>query len=269
MGFTLTNADPNQCLVTYSRFPPLLDALVQHPRFLVKPGPNASKEELARATETTTILGPFFRISPLQDAVTKTYFVSPRTIHPGHVKSSQTALQMTLKAHQGDLVNIVNALIRASPVAKNSTLDWFAFNLNANHKRRALQVKDTEVASDGFMVNVTAVLDKLCEPFMDATFSKINRIDSDYLRRSPRVDMGDETKLNADQATSDEFYNHKVAGTSNFISEVFFLTLAAHHYGLGAANSRLKDLDKDIKHIEKIIKQMEGELLKVHVKSLS
>ncbi|TRX92652.1 hypothetical protein FHL15_006326 [Xylaria flabelliformis] len=229
----------------------------------INPKPDATKEELAKATETDTILGPFFRISPLQTEVTKTYFASPRTIDPGHVKSSQTALQMTLKAHQGDLIGIINAFVRASPVAKNNTLSWFAFSLNSNHKRRALQVKATDVASDGFMVNVTAILDKLCEPFMDSTFSKINKIDLDYLRRAPRVDMSDETKLNADQATSDAFYNNKVEGTSNFISEVFFLTLAAHHYGLGATNSKLKDLDKDIKYVEKIIKQMEEELPKV------
>ncbi|KAI0451534.1 ubiquitin fusion degradation protein 2 [Xylaria acuta] len=251
------------CLVTYSRFPPLLDALAQHPSFQVQPKQDATKEELAKATETDTILGPFFRISPLQTEVTKTYFASPRTIDPGHVKASQTALQMTLKAHQGDLISIINAFVRASPVAKNNTLDWFAFSLNSNHKRRALQVKATDVASDGFMVNITAILDKLCEPFMDATFSKVNKIDLDYLRRAPRVDMSDETKLNADQATSDAFYNNKAEGTSNFISEVFFLTLAAHHYGLGATNSKLKDLDKDIKYVEKVIKQMEEELPKV------
>ncbi|KAI1179697.1 ubiquitin elongating factor core-domain-containing protein [Nemania sp. FL0916] len=250
------------CLVTYSRFPQLLDALARHPRFQVGSIQDATKEELARASEIETILGPFFRISPLQTEVTKTYFANPRTMDAGHIKSSQSALQMTLKAHQGDLISIVNAFVRASPTAKNATLDWFAFGLNSNHKRRALQVKATEVASDGFMVNVTAVLDKLCEPFMDATFSKISKVDLDYLRRTPRVDMSDETKLNADQATSDSFYSDKVSGTSNFISEVFFLTLAAHHYGLGATNSKLKDLEKDIKYVEKVIKQMEEELAK-------
>jgi ubiquitin conjugation factor E4 B len=50
------------------------------------------------------------------------------------------------------------------------------------------------------------------------------------LRRHPRVDIKEETKLNADQSTSDRFYSEAVGGI-NFISEVFFLTLAAHHYG--------------------------------------
>ncbi|KAI1389114.1 ubiquitin conjugation factor E4 [Hypoxylon trugodes] len=251
------------CLVTYSKFPPLLNALVEHPRFQVNPIPNMSKEQLARATESQTILGPFFRISPLQTEVTKTYFASPRTIDPGHIKSSQTALQMTLKAHQGDLMTIANALVRASPGARSSTLDWFAFALNTNHKRRALQVKPTDVASDGFMVNMTAIIDQLCEPFMDATYSKVERIEVEYLRRNPRVDISDETKLNADQATSDEFYKSQLPGNSSFISEVFFLALAGHHYGMGATNSKLKDLDKDIKYVDDIIRKLEAELPKL------
>ncbi|XXG97398.1 hypothetical protein Hte_003699 [Hypoxylon texense] len=251
------------CLISFSRYPLLLTALAEHPDFLVKPSADMTKEQIALSSENQTILGPFFRISPLQLEVTKTYFGSPRTMNPNHIQTSQSSLQMTLKAYQSDLTGITNALVRASQTSRNNTLDWFAFALNSNHKRRALQVKVNDVASDGFMVNLTAVLDQLCQPFMDATFSKIDKIDVDYLRRNPRVDMSDETKLNADQATSDEFYKTRLPGSSNFISEVFFLTLAAHHYGLGATNAKLKDLDKDIKYIEKVIKQMEEELSKI------
>ncbi|KAI1340018.1 ubiquitin conjugation factor E4 [Xylariaceae sp. FL0016] len=251
------------CFVTYARFPALVEALAQHPRFQVTATAGMTKEQIATASEVQTILGPFFRISPLQGEVTKSYFAGPRTIDQGHVKSAQSALQMTLKAHQSDLQGIIGSFIRSSASSRNSVLDWFAFIMNANHKRRALQVKSAEVASDGFMVNITAVLDNLCVPFMDASFSKIDRIDVDYLRRNPRIDMKDETKLNADQATSDAFYQTKADGTSNFISEVFFLALAGHHYGLGATNSKLKDLDKDIKYVERVLKQMEDELPKL------
>ncbi|OTB04059.1 hypothetical protein M426DRAFT_321157 [Hypoxylon sp. CI-4A] len=250
-------------LVTYSKFLPLLRALTEHPYFRVNPTSDMSKEQIALASETQTILGPFFRISPLQTEVTGTYFASPRSLNPSQIKSSQNALQMTLKAHQSDLAGIVNAFIRSGESARSRILDWFAFIVNSNHKRRALQVKSNEVASDGFMVNITAILDKLCEPFMDASFGKVERIDTDYLRRHPRVDMSDETKLNADQATASNFYSTKVPGSSNFISEVFFLTLAAHHYGLGATNSKLKDLDREIKYVEGLIKKIEIELPKL------
>ncbi|KAK4157667.1 ubiquitin elongating factor core-domain-containing protein [Chaetomidium leptoderma] len=238
-------------LLTYSRFPPLLNALIQHPCFQMA--------QSAPGIEKNTILGPFFSISPLQTEVTTVYFAGPRTMDKGRIQTSQSALQMTLGAHQTDLTTIINAFIRASPQARNKVLDWFAYIMNANHKRRAIQVDPREVSSDGFMVNVTVILDTLCEPFMDTTFSKVGRIDVNYFRRSPRVNITDETKLNADQAQSDAFYATKMEGESNFITEIFFLTLAAHHYGNEATNSKMKNLDRDIKHYEKQIALMEAE----------
>lgn len=229
--------------------------MAEHPRFqMAVSAPNVEKD---------TLLGPFFRISPLQPEVTLTYFTGPRTMDKGHIKAAQSALQATLAAHQADLRGIVNAFIRASTDTRNKTLDWFAYAMNANHKRRAMQVDPRDVASDGFMMNVTVILDFLCEPFLDSTFSKVDRIDVNYFRRNPRVDIKEETKINADQAQSDAFYAQKVDGTSNFITEVFFLALAAHHYGSEAVNAKIKNLDRDIKFYEKHIARMEAERVKV------
>lgn len=243
-----------QALKLYSKFPVLLDALANHPTFLMA--------QSAPGIEKNTLLGPFFRISPLQADVTKTYFAGPRTLDRGAIKNAQSALQLTLATHQLDLRDIVNAFIRASLGTRHKLLDWFAYIMNSNHKRRAMQVDPKHVASDGFMVNVTVVLDHLCEPFMDTTFSKVDRIDVGYFRRSPRIDIKEETKLNADQSQSDEYYSQKLDGESNFISEVFFLTLAAHHYGSEATNAKLKSLDKDIKFYEKHLRTMEAERVK-------
>lgn len=213
----------------------------------------------APAIERHTLLGPFFRISPLQPEVTKVYFAGPKTMDKGHIRTSQNALRLTLNAHQEDLIDIINAFVRASTVSRNRTLDWFAYILNSNHKRRAMQVDERAVSSDGFMVNITVIMDKLCEPFMDTTFSKISKVDVEYLRRSPRINIKDETKINADQMTSDDFYETKLEGTSNFISEVFFLNLAAHHYGTEATNTKLKNLEKEIGHFTKQMELLEAE----------
>jgi len=108
------NDDYKPCvnaLLTYSRFPPLLDALAQHACFQMA--------QSAPGIEKNTILGPFFRISPLQPEVTTVYFAGPRTMDKGRIQTSQSALQMTLGAHQTDLKTIVNAFIRASPQARN------------------------------------------------------------------------------------------------------------------------------------------------------
>lgn len=238
-------------LRVFMRFPPLVAALGQSATFL-------PAEIEAQDIETKTFLGPFFSLSPMQSSVALNYFSGSAATDKGLIANAQRAVRMTLQTHQEELLDITNAFIK-NKETREKMLDWFALTVNKNHKRRAIQVDSKTVSSDGFMVNVTVILDRLCEPFMDATFSKIDRIDIDYLRRSPRVDIKDETKINADQQTSDEFYSHTVEGTNNFISEVFFLTVAAHHYGFEAANSKLSNLQKDVKWLEKELAKMEPE----------
>ena len=233
------------------RFPPLVTALVQSETFL-------PADIEAQDIETKTLLGPFFRLSPMQGEVAVNYFSGAAGGDKSLIANAQRALRMTLQTHQDELFDIANTFIKNKD-SRESMLNWFALTVNKNHKRRALQVDAKTVSTDGFMVNLTVILDRLCEPFMDASFTKIDKIDIGYLRRSPRVDIKDETKINADEKTSDEFYSTKLEGASNFISEVFFLTVAAHHYGTEAANSKLSSLQKDVKWLKKELEKFETE----------
>ncbi|OQU98431.1 hypothetical protein CLAIMM_04221 isoform 1 [Cladophialophora immunda] len=234
------------------RYKPVAIAITQSKMFVDKSVPAAQ-------LEVATLLGPFFQLSPLQAEVTKQYFSGPKTMDPGRIRNSQQSLQMSLRSHQTELFDIINTLVRAAPEARERVLDWFALVVNSNHKRRAMRVDKTTVSSDGFMINITTILDQLCEPFMDAQFTKMDRVDIDYLRRHPRVDIKEETKINADQEHSDEFYKDQLEGPNNFISECFFLTVAAHYYGSEAARNMLKDMDRDLKHMAKQIEVFETE----------
>ncbi|OJJ44696.1 hypothetical protein ASPZODRAFT_134789 [Penicilliopsis zonata CBS 506.65] len=218
---------------------------------------NTSKDPAS--FEKVTLLGPWFALSPLQSDVTMSYFSSPKTRDQAYILNSQRSLRMTQQILNSDLLDIINHMIRASKDARDRVLDWFAAALNINHKRRAMQVDPTTVSSDGFMFNLTTCMDQLCEPFMDATFTKIDRIDANYLHRNPRVNMKDETKINADQHASEKFYSKSAEGTSNFITEIFFLTVAAHHYGSESLTSKLEQLEKDLRHMESTINKFELE----------
>lgn len=187
------------------------------------------------------------------------YFSSPKTRDQAYIMNAQRSLRMTQQMISTDLLDIINHMIRASKNARDQVLDWFATALNINHKRRAMRVDVEKVSSDGFMFNLTTCLDQLCEPFMDASFTKIDRIDAEYVHRDSRLDMQDETKINADQHASDEFYSKRVEGTSNFITEIFFLTVAAHHYGSESLTSKLEQLDKDLRQMESTITKFELE----------
>ncbi|EFX06648.1 ubiquitin fusion degradation protein [Grosmannia clavigera kw1407] len=244
-----------EVLLTYSRFKPLLVALARHPSFqMAQSAPNI---------ERFTLLGPFFRISPLQHEVSTAYFGGHHKVEMPRKETVYSALQMTVNTHQANLHSIAMAFARAGDGPRNRLLDWFAYAMNMNHKRRAMQVSSKEVASDGFMMNVAAVLDRMCEPFMEANFLRMERIDIDYLRRKPRINITDETKLNADQAQSDAFYGKPAGGENKFVSELFFLNMASHHYGSGAAGQRYKDIDREIKHMEGQLAMLEEERKKL------
>lgn len=234
------------------RFPKLVDAITESPKW-------APPDVQAQDIETKTIIGPFFRLSPMQQEAANQYFPAPKSKARGDIASAQNAVRMSLRAHQDHLFELTNAVVKSGAVSRERVLNWFALCVNKNHKKRAMRVDYKTVSGDGFMVNVTNALDRLSEPFMDATFSKIERIDVEYLRRNPRVDISDETKINADQKMSDDFYANKADGKSNFISEVFFLTVAAHHYGTEAAQSRADVLKKTVKRYEEDLKSVEAE----------
>ncbi|KAF2142353.1 uncharacterized protein K452DRAFT_297659 [Aplosporella prunicola CBS 121167] len=238
-------------LRNFCQYPQLVTALSQSLMFL------PSDLDAVRL-ENETLLGPYFRLSPLQAEVSLNYFSDARTRDKSAIYNAQKALRMTLQTHQDELFDIVNRFIRTKD-ARSNMLNWFAATINKNHKRRAMRVDAKQVSSDGFMNNVTVMLDRLCDPFIDSTFSKIDRIDINYLRRDSRIDISDETKINADQNASDAFYKDKVGGETNFITECFFLTVAAHHYGTEAANSKLTQLQKDVKWMEKELERFESE----------
>ncbi|TGZ80428.1 hypothetical protein EX30DRAFT_396422 [Ascodesmis nigricans] len=212
--------------------------------------------------ELFTLLGPYFRISPTQPPVYQTYFANAKAKPPVSIREAQHALRMSARTLQNDLFQIVTQLCKTSEGVRGRVLDFFATVINANKKRAAMQVDYKKVASDGFMLNISAVLGKLCEPFMDSSFSKISRIEVEYFRRSPRLDIKEDTKLNADNQSSDEFYSHTLEGKNNFITEVFFLTAAAHHFGLNAAENNHDRLLRDIPELERHLQLIEAERVK-------
>ena len=234
------------------RFPKIVDAITLSSMFM----PDGIE---AVDIETKTLLGPFFRLSPMQAEVAQNYFSSPKTRDRGSIANAQNASRITLRTHQAELFQMADTIVKSGPAQRGRLLDWFALCVNKNHKKRAMRVDPRVVSTDGFMVNITSVLDQLCEPFMDARFGKIDRIDVNYLRRKPRVDISDETKINADQKAADEFYANQVEGTNNFISEIFFLTVAAHHYGTEAAQTAMDNMRKQVKYMEKDLVQFEAE----------
>lgn len=70
-----------------------------------------------------------------------------------------------------------------------------------------MQVDPRTVSSDAFMINAFSVLMDFSAPFMDASYSKIDKIDPEYFGKTARLDIQDLTKINASGEDAKEYYH--------------------------------------------------------------
>jgi ubiquitin conjugation factor E4 B len=85
-------------------------------------------------------------------------------------------------------------------------------------------------------------------------------VDLDYYRQTKRLDVREETKINASKEEADEYYaaGMEVDGKPNFISDLFFLLNSIHHIGLSKTLGTRKDLDKGVSELEEDLRNFEA-----------
>ncbi|MBA0557325.1 hypothetical protein Golob_014400 [Gossypium lobatum] len=84
---------------------------------------------------------------------------------------------------------------------RDSVLEYLAEVINKNASRAHIQVDPISCASSGMFVNLSAVMLRLSEPFLDANLTKRDKIDPTYVFYCSRLDLRGLTALHA---TSEE-----------------------------------------------------------------
>ncbi|SCZ89889.1 BZ3500_MvSof-1268-A1-R1_Chr1-3g01641 [Microbotryum saponariae] len=237
--------------------------------------------------EMLSLLGPFLRLSAFPDsfpAIAKLYFPEPSTQGRGNLDSAAQSLRGTLSGVQvrrftccSDpwlsysylldatlqhiLFQILNNVVRSGPVAREAVLSYFGNVARTNIKRSAMRVDARTVSSHGFIINLHTALLAFAQPFTDAQFSKIDKIDPLYYKKSRRIDIADETKMSATQSESEEYYlqaaDEAQLGPVNFISEVFFLCCTYFRLGIMHAIKEHKGFSQQIRHMTRELADME------------
>lgn len=117
------------------------------------------------------------------------------------------------------------------------------------------------MSSDSFMTNLQVILLRFFEPVMDFNFSKIDKVDADYFRKSTRLSIAEETKIRATKEEADAYFAESPTSATpvNFISDVFFLTCAFQHVGLGKTVNNRNDLEKRLSDLEKEVQRIEAD----------
>ncbi|KAF9013252.1 ubiquitin elongating factor core-domain-containing protein [Cyathus striatus] len=214
--------------------------------------------------EKVSLMGPLLRLGVFSrewPAIAQTYFTEPEKKTRNDVESSFASLRGTLKSLQSSLFQVFNAIVRAGPEPREAVLAYFARVIFLNHRRAGMQVDPDTVASDSFMVNLQSVLLRFAEPFMDAGYTKIDRIDPLFYAHSDKIKLGDETRIKAtaDEAQKwEEEHQNPNAGSPNFISNIFYLAIAMSHYGYLRTIQTYNGLPRQLEDIQRHLDFLQG-----------
>ncbi|KAJ7107276.1 ubiquitin elongating factor core-domain-containing protein [Mycena crocata] len=223
--------------------------------------PNAT----AASFEKYSLLGPLCRLGIFGrewPGIAQAYFSDPDKRSRDDIDSSNASLRGTMKSLQSSLFQIFNTLVRASAESREAVLDYFARVVSLNVKRAGMQVEPETVATDSFMVNMQSILLRFAEPFMDANYAKMDRIDPFFYARSNRIDLKDETRI---KATSEEALEWEKAQQDpnapapNFVSNIFYLAVAMSHYGILRTISTYLDLAKHLEDMQRHLDMLKGD----------
>ncbi|OBZ71580.1 Ubiquitin conjugation factor E4 [Grifola frondosa] len=215
--------------------------------------------------ERASLLGPLLGLGVFErewPSIAKTYYANAEARPQGEITSATASLRGTLKSLQSSLFQIFNTLVRASPESREAVLQYFSHAINLNRKRAGMQVDPDTVASDCFTMNLQTILLRFCEPFMDSSYSKMDRIDTSYYAHSSRIDLDDETRINATNDEAEEWRKQNEtlnAAPPNFISDIFYLTLAINHIGQQKIATNLDELARQYDELRRHLDMLNGD----------
>ena len=138
---------------------------------------------------------------------------------------------------------IFNELFRLDNKVQKLALKWIQNCLQANVGRGKLWTGQVmlgqTLAGDGFMLNLSAVLARFCQPLSEKL--KIFKVDPTYTS-DPSKNLHKETFLlaNEDKPTSN------TPQVFNFVTEIFFLTQKSLDLGLRVAHEKFVKMNQEL-----------------------
>lgn len=215
--------------------------------------------------ERVSLLGPLCRLGVFSaewPGIGQAYFSDPEKRTRDDIESSFASLRGTLKSLQSSLFQVFNTLVRASAESREAVLQYFARVIALNVKRAGMQVDPNTVSSDSFMVNIQSILYRFAEPFMDANYTKMDRIDPLFYAQSSRIHLKEETRIKATSEEANQWSeeNRKPdAPPPNFISNIFFISIAMSHYGYLKTIQTYNGLAKHVEDIQRHLEMLNSD----------
>ncbi|KAJ3673125.1 hypothetical protein LUZ60_006499 [Juncus effusus] len=192
---------PLRALILLVSFPNCAKALVNHPRWIPKDSLMFLGE--GRVFELSSIMGAFLHVSAIPDRQFKSRpdvgeqcFSESSARRPADLLSSFATIKTVVNILYDGLGGVFLALLKNMDT-REKVLEFIAEAIRRNNARSGMQVDPLACASSGMFVNLSAVMLKLCEPFLDGKESKREKIDPSYILYNNRFDLKQLTAVNA------------------------------------------------------------------------
>ncbi|CAL9770215.1 unnamed protein product [Musa acuminata subsp. burmannicoides] len=281
---------PLRALLLLVSFPKCAKALVNHPRWIPKETYLLIGE--GRMIEIASILGAFLHVSALPDHkefksipdVGQQCFSESSNRRPADLLSSFTTIKTVMNILYDGMGEVSLTLLK-NVDTRERVLEYLAEVIKRNSSRSGMQVDPFSCASSGMFVNLSSVMLRLCEPFLDGTATKREKIDPKYLFYNSRLDFRQLTSMHAsseevtawienenhgktdkDLESQEATSSGSNSGTSilqvkplksctkkekySFICECFFMTARVLNLGLMKAISDFKHLAQELARCE-------------------
>ncbi|XP_067010286.2 ubiquitin conjugation factor E4 A [Anabrus simplex] len=166
-----------------------------------------------------------------------------------------------------NLYRIFHNMLKCSNDVRNQTLNWLAGCLQSNTSRgklwsaHAFHIGSTTCVSDGFMINLSAILLHLCHPFSaNPNDVKLLRIDPTYCAATASGSEPDTSSkgVHIRELSSEtclipvsEGCTRPVANNYGFVTECFFLAHRSLDLGFRVVYERLMRLNQDLARIQR------------------
>ena len=120
-----------------------------------------------------------------------------------------------------------------------------------------------QVSTHGFMHNILHTCLVLCDPLLDSKFSKIGLVNDEFLCLSSRIDVSEDTRVLFDKAKADahslEKQKHSSNDSFNFVTEIFFMTLAYQHYGASSTIRHYMNMSKQLRKMKEQLLRLKSD----------
>ncbi|XP_026460034.1 probable ubiquitin conjugation factor E4 [Papaver somniferum] len=209
-------------------------ALVNHPLWLPK-----GEDVNGRVIEKESILGSFFHISALLDL----------TSTADDINLLLCPMTLPMNALYDGLLEVLLYLLKSNEDVRECVMGYIGNVIEKNSSRAHMHVDMATSASSGMFFNLSAVMLRLCMPFLKE-ITKRDKIDAKYVSNSTRLDFRALTALHASPEESGAWADENKLKSGNsqysFICECFFMTARVLNLGLLKLISQYRDLEKQV-----------------------